>query len=406
MTEEIKKKRRIMVKAKLLEISAVDKPAQVGARMVLRKREFSADERRDAAKDKAAMPDGSFPIRNKQDLKNAIAAFGRAKDKAAVAKHIKRRAKALDALDLLPEDGVLAELLSKFDGEPVAKLKPHAGESKNDFVERFMGDERMKEEYPDEKQRVAVAMSMFRVKKDIANEPIPAGSEASSTPAGTNQESMTPQEIQALQKRLDRAEKIVGLTVAERELFQKMATEQQDSFLALSTADRLAEVKKAADSNPVVYTDNKGREFRKSDDPRLVELAKDADQARKDQAEAAKLAKNERISKRASDLKNLPGDAAEKVLLVEAIEKMDSEQQGKLMGLLGKLDTELAKAFTKIGTTNTPNTEASTVEAKIETLAKSVREKNPRLTEAQAYDAALKSPEGQELYKQHLAACR
>jgi len=56
------------------------------------------------AKEGKAMPDGSFPIRNPQDLKNAIRAYGRAKpgSKGAVRKHIMRRAKGLKLTDLIP----------------------------------------------------------------------------------------------------------------------------------------------------------------------------------------------------------------------------------------------------------------------------------------------------------------
>ncbi|MDA8230353.1 MAG: hypothetical protein M0006_03350 [Magnetospirillum sp.] len=70
----------------------------------LAKRAFDAAERQKAAKSRTAMPDGSYPIEDKADLENAIRAFGRAKDKDAVKKHIISRAKALDATDLLPED--------------------------------------------------------------------------------------------------------------------------------------------------------------------------------------------------------------------------------------------------------------------------------------------------------------
>jgi hypothetical protein len=49
-----------------------------------------------------AMPDGSYPIRDVGDLKNAIQAFGRAKNKPATKKHIKKRARALSCADLLP----------------------------------------------------------------------------------------------------------------------------------------------------------------------------------------------------------------------------------------------------------------------------------------------------------------
>lgn len=68
------------------------------------KRDFSDDARKQLAKDGNAMPDGSFPIENKGDLENAIKAHGRAKDKAAVQKHIVARAKDLKLTDELPDD--------------------------------------------------------------------------------------------------------------------------------------------------------------------------------------------------------------------------------------------------------------------------------------------------------------
>lgn len=68
------------------------------------KRSFTAAERREAASAGTAMKDGSYPIENKDDLDNAIRAFGRAKNKPATKRHIIRRAKALGATDKLPED--------------------------------------------------------------------------------------------------------------------------------------------------------------------------------------------------------------------------------------------------------------------------------------------------------------
>jgi hypothetical protein len=65
---------------------------------------------REKAADKGqALPDGSFPIRNKEDLAKAVKAFGRAKDKAKAKRHIIKRARALKAVDTLPESwGVTA----------------------------------------------------------------------------------------------------------------------------------------------------------------------------------------------------------------------------------------------------------------------------------------------------------
>ena len=61
--------------------------------------------RMEAAKKGHALPDGSFPIEDLKDLKAAIHAYGRAKaeHKAAVRKHIAKRARQLKATDLIPE---------------------------------------------------------------------------------------------------------------------------------------------------------------------------------------------------------------------------------------------------------------------------------------------------------------
>lgn len=65
--------------------------------------EFSADQRKELSTKKMSLPDGSYPIRNVSDLKNAIASFGRAKNPELTKKWIIKRAKELDATDLLPE---------------------------------------------------------------------------------------------------------------------------------------------------------------------------------------------------------------------------------------------------------------------------------------------------------------
>ena len=66
--------------------------------------ELNAEQRRKLADKGEALPDGSFPIRNKQDLKDAIQSYGRAKDKDEAKRWIRKRARELDATDELPED--------------------------------------------------------------------------------------------------------------------------------------------------------------------------------------------------------------------------------------------------------------------------------------------------------------
>ena len=70
----------------------------------LEKRDYNAKQRRQLAGRGQAMPDGSYPIANEQDLKNAIQSFGRAKNPTAVKRHIITRARALGLTDLLPEE--------------------------------------------------------------------------------------------------------------------------------------------------------------------------------------------------------------------------------------------------------------------------------------------------------------
>jgi hypothetical protein len=106
-----KDNRKIITQIALNEISLVDRPANPEAVLdlwkadnAIEKREFSTGERKKDAGNGAALPDGSFPIENRGDLKNAIRAIGRAKDKAKAKAHIIARARALGATDLLPDD--------------------------------------------------------------------------------------------------------------------------------------------------------------------------------------------------------------------------------------------------------------------------------------------------------------
>tara|TARA_B100000287_G_scaffold14257_2_gene14426 strand:+ start:32429 stop:34060 length:1632 start_codon:yes stop_codon:yes gene_type:complete len=68
------------------------------------KRMYSREQREEMAENGEALEDGSFPIADEADLKNAIQAFGRAGDKAAAKAHIMKRAEELGLDDLIPAD--------------------------------------------------------------------------------------------------------------------------------------------------------------------------------------------------------------------------------------------------------------------------------------------------------------
>jgi len=89
--------------------------------------DYSKKQREHDSKKGIALPDGSFPIRNVTDLKNAVKAFGRTTDakKAEVKKHIKKRARALNRNDLIPEDWKTASI---FDDSHLSPLYGEYGE--------------------------------------------------------------------------------------------------------------------------------------------------------------------------------------------------------------------------------------------------------------------------------------
>jgi len=93
---------QMLVKKLNVAPSEIDAPKNMLESIVVEK-EFSEEEREALAKKGIALPDGSFPIENEADLKNAIHAYGRAKDQKAAAKHIAKRAKALGKSDLIPQ---------------------------------------------------------------------------------------------------------------------------------------------------------------------------------------------------------------------------------------------------------------------------------------------------------------
>lgn len=68
------------------------------------KRAYGIEAREEMSKAGEAMEDGSFPIKDESDLRNAIQAHGRAKDIEAAKRHIKKRASDLGLEEMIPEE--------------------------------------------------------------------------------------------------------------------------------------------------------------------------------------------------------------------------------------------------------------------------------------------------------------
>ena len=95
--------------------------------------EYDNEARKKMAEKGFALADGSFPIANLEDLKNAIQAYGRAKDQAKAAKFIVKRAKALGAEDLVPDTDDFQKSLDELYTQVPAKTIA-ISESKEDKI--------------------------------------------------------------------------------------------------------------------------------------------------------------------------------------------------------------------------------------------------------------------------------
>lgn len=85
---------------------------------------MSKNVRQKLASEGKALPDGSFPIRTVDDLKNAIQSYGRAKEgkRAVVRRHIMKRARGLDRADMIPEAWKSASALEEDAAELRARV--------------------------------------------------------------------------------------------------------------------------------------------------------------------------------------------------------------------------------------------------------------------------------------------
>lgn len=228
--------------------------------------------------------------------------------------------------------------------------------------------------------------------------------------------SMDPKELETIKKSLDQAtgeiavlktanarlSAINALTTEEQTFFKSIPdAAKQDAFLKLDANGRKAEIAKAQDSDPVIYTALDGSLFRKSDDPRLVSQAKKNDDLTVRLAKSEAEAEFAGFRKSAEDiLKSVPGTIDDKALLLQIITKhAPKDRHDAMHAMLKAHDSGLAKATERNGIGGiTDPSKSGTADEKIRKIAKAIQERDPKMTEAQAYDAALRTDEGRAAY--------
>ena len=242
------------------------------------------------------------------------------------------------------------------------------------------------------------------------NDGIPANTEAAD--GGTQENLMTPEEkaafekaaddkVKAAEKRAERADSVVSLSPDQREHFDTLkSVPEQDEWLAKTSDERTRVIKNLRDADPIVYTAEDGREFRKSADSDFVAEVKRNDELQKKLVAGESIRKREGYEKRAGqELAHLTGDVPAKADLLEAVDSLPDERREPVMKILKSKDAGMAKAFERVGTKDGGG-EGENPEATIDSIAKRIREQDANLTEAQAYDKALETPEGQRAFEE------
>jgi hypothetical protein len=205
-------------------------------------------------------------------------------------------------------------------------------------------------------------------------------------------------QLEELTKRAERAEKVAELNDAQRAIFTGLDVAGQDDFLGLSPDLREAQVAKAAEANAVVYTDAEGTEYRKSDDQRMVSLAKRADAERELRVKGEEVAKAASVAKRAEGFSHIVGGSEAAALILKGIDALPEADQAPALEALGKQEAAMAEAFVRKGTSEVPSAEGNELDG----IAKAIRTANPTLSPEQAMSKALETPEGSAAYSKSL----
>jgi hypothetical protein len=182
----------------------------------------------------------------------------------------------------------------------------------------------------------------------------------------------------------------------QRTHYDALTQEEQSEFLAKSADARAAIIAAAADDDAVIYKSTSGTEYRKSDDIRLINQAKEADELRKQLVDLAAEKAQASFEKSASDdLAHLPGELPVKVAVLKALSTLDEATHTAAMEMLKAQSA--SPAFETAGVTG--ESESDNAAAELDTLAKAYAEKNSVPLHA-AYVKVMETPAGAALYNQ------
>ena len=371
--------KHIMREFRIDEISGVDNPAQEGARVAIMKR---AEPKGDIP------PDGSYSLTlDTSELENMVKSEMQ-KGKGDLADLLTSEEEGHQhGIGVSRCDGEIAYYVSYASGpdDEAGHSHPLARSDSGYVLGVVAGHTHTIDQEP-----ISQAVLALVTKNDAAK-----GEEAM-TENTENQPT-----VEELQTQLTRTQAVVALNTKERAHFDALPEEAQTAFLAKSADDRKAEIEAVAkaeqDANPVVFTAADGTEFRKSDAPRAIAMAKRLDAT--EQENAALKARDEQttLEKRAeAELPHLPGDVKTRAAMLKAIDGIEDEAQREAaLGALKAQNEAMSKAFQTYG--HGGQSEPGSPDDQLDKLAKAHAEKE-RMSYQAAYAEVLTSPEGRALY--------
>ncbi len=394
-----KKQKRIMRSFKMLEISAVDRPAQPEAKAVIMKRQ----------------DDTSVEIKN-PELNNKILKF------------------LGDMILTTAEDGHQHSIYTKeFDycnnvvsGFSSGGSTSYNGATSEDnhthpWIMTPAGDVIIGEANSHDHSSAVISKKdqdeFKELLKEITKSAVEDGTKRVDKKETDMTDTKTAAEIQKaadeklakVQAELDTATKVNSLNIVAKAHYDTLGDEDKTSFLTKSDEDQanaiLVAKQAAEDKNPVVYKSEDGSEFRKNDDPRLVQMAKRDDKREKEMAALRKTNDEASLRKRAEDmLSNLTGTTDDHMAMLKAAESIeDGTQRESAINALKSHNIAMGKAYDTLGSQIVPEV-AGTAEADLNAIAK-VYQKDHAVTAEVAMAKVLEEdPEAQRLYAEKEAA--
>lgn len=205
-----------------------------------------------------------------------------------------------------------------------------------------------------------------------------------------------------LEKSQEKYKSIIDMPAVQRAYYDGLSDHDKPAFLDKSAGEQVSIMKAASEADAVMYTADDGSEYLKSDDPRLVAMAKRGDVDRKARVDAdAKVAESELQKRATAELSHLPGDLSVHTALLKAVDGIDDEKARMgAMEVLKSKDSRAAESFQTYGHVAAKGDSAGngTAEQDLDALAKKYAAEH-KVTEPMAYDQVLKTKEGAALYK-------